>query len=593
MRNKKLLLAILSILISSSISYSDKYKLESLALKNIGYESFLNRPYNMDYMEHAKQILESSGILSKNKQDIIDKYSDFLNHYKEKYENVEFSNETNIYKVDIVSGAYDRFENISALSNKILSKEEVEKITDFYIYSFNSVKNPYSLSDLKENLDFFYESYEKVLEYDKENKKLFNEISEDTRNKYNDYIKDNDYEQRYYNEPIKYNIEAFIRTLPESEANNIRKIVENNRKILERLVVFKASGHYDYKEFFDVNNMPEKEAVDELLKHYTSHNLTVGAKNQNFGENTSIFGVGNIVEKSGSNVYGDRNKLISNTDTKLVGSDNTIYGEKNIVLGSKNNIGEEIKISSGNIVIGNEVEIKGINNAIVLGNKSKAVENAISVGSENNKRKITFVKDGEISSTSSDAINGSQLYNFKQEINRSTGGKIANALSIAAIPQVNGNKKFSFGVGAGYSGSDISIAFGFSGQTDSRNVVYKLSGAVNTSNEIALSGGVNYSFSEMESKEYSGIKFIINEFNEDEVKLNDKLIRKLNGIIEFITDNNIKNIEIYSGNNEYNTIMRINEIKKYIKNKNVKIKVSMKILENISKIENIIINVLR
>ena len=78
MKNKKLLLAILSILISSSISYSDKYKLEYLALKDLDNKSFLNRPYNMDYMEHAKQILESSGILSKNKQDVIDKYSDFF-----------------------------------------------------------------------------------------------------------------------------------------------------------------------------------------------------------------------------------------------------------------------------------------------------------------------------------------------------------------------------------------------------------------------------------------------------------------------------------------------------------------------------------
>lgn len=328
MKNKKLLLAILSILISSSISYSDKYKLEYLALKDLDNKSFLNRPYNMDYMEHAKQILESSGILSKNKQDVIDKYSDFFNHYKEKYENVEISTSTNIFKIDPYKSVEDQFKNISAISNKILSKEELEKIEDFFETSLSSAANPRSLSDFKENLDFFYETYEKVLEYDKENKKLFNEISEDTRNKYNDYIKDNDYVQHYYNEPTMYNIEKFIRTLPESEANKIRKIVENNRKILERLVVFKASGHYDYKEFFDVNNMPEKEAVDELLKHYTSHNLTVGGKNQNFGENTSIFGVGNIVEKSGSNVYGDRNKLISNTDTKLVGSDNTIYGEK-------------------------------------------------------------------------------------------------------------------------------------------------------------------------------------------------------------------------------------------------------------------------
>lgn len=593
MKNKKLLLAILSLLISSSISYSDKYKLEYVELKNIDDKSFLNRPYNMDYMEHAKQILENSGISSKNKQDIIDKYSDFMKYYEDKYKDVNIDYNVNIFKNDLYSIIPKEYENVSVISNKVLSEEEVKKVLEDYEYAVYEAKNQYSISEFKENLDFFYESYEKVLEYDKENKKLFNEISEDTRNKYNDCVKDNDYLQNFENWNKSGEIEKFIRNLPENEANNIRKIVENNRKILERLVVFKASGNYGYKEFFDVNNMPEKEAVDELLKHYTSHNLTVGGKNKNFGENTSIFGVGNIVEKSGSNVYGDRNKLISNTDTKLVGSDNTIYGEKNIVLGSKNNIGEETNISSGNIVIGNEVEIKGINNAIVLGNKSKAVENAISVGSENNKRKITFVKDGEISSTSSDAINGSQLYNFKQEMNRITGGKIANALSIAAIPQVNGNKKFSFGVGAGYSGSDISIAFGFSGQTDSKNVVYKLSGSVNTSNEIALSGGVNYSFSEMESKEYSGIKFIINEFNKDEVKLNDKLIRKLNGIIEFITDNNIKNIEIYSSNNEYNTIMRINEIKKYIKNKNVKIKVSMKILENISKTENIIINILR
>ena len=586
MKNKKLLLAILSILISSSISYSDEYVLERISLRDLDKKDFLFHKYDLNYLEYAKQILESTGILSKNRQGVIDEYSDFLKYCEDKYKNVNVDYNVNIFKNDLDTIIPKEHENISLISNKILSEEEVKKILENYVGPNSITENNKELSDLKENLDFFYESYEKVLEYNEENKKLLKEISEDTRNKYNDFIKNEDNYYYYY-------FEEFIRTLPENEGNNIKKIVENNRKIFECLVVFKSSGNYDYKEFFDVNNMPKKESIDKLYTHFIGHNLTFGGKNKNFGENTSIFGVGNIVEKSGSNVYGDRNKLISNTDTKLVGSDNTIYGEKNIVLGSKNNIGEETNISSGNIVIGNEVEIKGINNAIVLGNKSKAVENAISVGSENNKRKITFVKDGEISSTSSDAINGSQLYNFKQELNRSTGGKIATALSIAAIPQVNGNKKFSFGVGAGYSGSDISIAFGFSGQTDSKNVVYKLSGAVNTSNEIALSGGVNYSFSEMESKEYSGIKFIINEFNKDEVKLNDKLIRKLNGIIEFITDNNIKNIEIYSSDNEYNTIMRINEIKKYIKNKNVKIKVSMKILENISKTENIIINILR
>ncbi len=589
MKHKKIFFSIFSLLLISNISYADKYALEYVELKG---DYSLTEIYETNYMENAKQKLETLGIFSKKRQDIVDKYSDFLKHYEENYKNLDINERVNFINEDHMIDNYN-YKNISAVSNKILTEEEIDKINGEYRRNFDRARNPKSLNEFNADLDYFYNSYEKVIEYGKENKKLLSELDDKVKNEYENTVKSENFGYTNYLNTTSYKIEKFIEKLPEKEANKIKKIIANNREIWGLLVQLQASGNYGFKKFVDVDNMPEKEGIDELFKYLINHNLTLGVKNKNFGENTSIVGVGNIVEKSGSNVYGDRNKLISNTDTKLVGSDNTIYGEKNIVLGSKNNIGEEAKISSGNIVIGNEVEIKGINNAIVLGNKSKAVENAISVGSENNKRKITFVKDGEISSTSSDAINGSQLYKFKQEMNRSTGGKIANALSIAAIPQVNGNKKFSFGVGTGYSGSDISIAFGFSGQTDSKNVVYKLSGAVNTSNEIALSCGVNYSFSEMESKEYSGIKFIINEFNKDEVKLNDKLIRKLNGIIEFITDNNIKNIEIYSSDNEYNTIMRINEIKKYIKNKNVKIKVSMKILENISKTENIIINILR
>ena len=589
MKHKKIFFSVFSLLLISNISYADKYALEYVELKG---DRSLTEIYETNYMENAKQKLETLGIFSKKRQDIVDKYSDFLKHYEENYKNLDINERVNFIDEDHMIDNYN-YKNISAVSNKILTEEEIDKINGEYRRNFDRARKPKSLNEFNADLDYFYNSYEKVIEYGKENKKLLSELDDKVKNEYENTVKSVNFGYTFYVSPTSYKIENFIEKLPEKEADKIKKIIANNREIWGLLVQLQASGNYGFKKFVDVDNMPEKEAIDELFKYLINHNFTLGVKNKNFGENTSIVGVGNIVEKSGSNVYGDRNKLISNTDTKVVGTDNTIYGEKNIVLGSKNNIGEEANISSGNIVIGNEVEIKGINNAIVLGNKSKAVENAISVGSEDNKRKITFVKDGEISSTSSDAINGSQLYNFKQELNRSTGGKIANALSIAAIPQVNGNKKFSFGVGAGYSGSDISIAFGFSGQTDSKNVVYKLSGAVNTSNEIALSGGVNYSFSEMESKEYSGIKFIINEFNKDEVKLNDKLIRKLNGIIEFITDNNIKNIEIYSSDNEYNTIMRINEIKKYIKNKNVKIKVSMKILENISKTENIIINILR
>ena len=587
MKHKKIFFSVFSLLLISNISYADKYALEYVELKG---DRSLTEIYETNYMENAKQKLETLGIFSKKRQDIVDKYSDFLKHYEENYKNLDINERVNFIDEDHMIDNYN-YKNISAVSNKILTEEEIDKINGEYRRNFDRARKPKSLNEFNADLDYFYNSYEKVIEYGKENKKLLSELDDKVKNEYENTVKSVNFGYTFYVSPTSYKIENFIEKLPEKEADKIKKIIANNREIWGLLVQLQASGNYGFKKFVDVDNMPEKEAIDELFKYLINHNFTLGVKNKNFGENTSIVGVGNIVEKSGSNVYGDRNKLISNTDTKVVGTDNTIYGEKNIVLGSKNNIGEEANISSGNIVIGNEVEIKGINNAIVLGNKSKAVENSVSVGSEDNKRKITYVKDGEISPTSSDAINGSQLYNLKKEINNSTGSKIANALAIASIPQVN--KKFSFGVGTGYSGSDTSIAFGFSGQTNSKNVVYKLSGAVNTSNEIALSAGVNYSFSEIEYKEYSGIKFTINEFNKDEVKLNDKLLIKLNGVIDFIADNKIKNIEIYSTGNEYNTIMRINEIKKYIKSKNISVKISIRILENTDKNDNIIINIIK
>ncbi|EHI76824.1 hemagglutinin, partial [Fusobacterium sp. oral taxon 370 str. F0437] len=73
-------------------------------------------------------------------------------------------------------------------------------------------------------------------------------------------------------------------------------------------------------------------------------------------------------------------------------------------------------------ILGNNVSIgSGINNSVGLGNGSTvSSSNEVSVGSATLKRKITNVADGEVSATSTDAVNGRQLYKAMQN-SSSTG----------------------------------------------------------------------------------------------------------------------------------------------------------------------------
>lgn len=61
---------------------------------------------------------------------------------------------------------------------------------------------------------------------------------------------------------------------------------------------------------------------------------------------------------------------------------------------------------------------EGVENSVALGADSVADRsNAVSVGNEYNQRQITYVADGEVSATSTDAINGRQLWGVQQDVN--------------------------------------------------------------------------------------------------------------------------------------------------------------------------------
>ena len=140
--------------------------------------------------------------------------------------------------------------------------------------------------------------------------------------------------------------------------------------------------------------------VDNLASGENSS--VVGSQYKVTGEASGAFGVGkNSGWNAGANEY--------NYDYINEGKNSYMFGNYNkIAAGTQNNF-----------ILGNNVSIgSGINNSVALGNNSTvSSSNEVSVGSATQKRKITNVADGEVSATSTDAVNGRQLYKAMQNSN--------------------------------------------------------------------------------------------------------------------------------------------------------------------------------
>lgn len=143
-------------------------------------------------------------------------------------------------------------------------------------------------------------------------------------------------------------------------------------------------------------------------------------------------------------------------------------------------------IGRGSVANGNGTSAMGVNasataeNATAIGSNASATgknsvalgagsvadqDNTVSVGSVGNERKITNVADGEISPTSTDAVNGSQIYGLASQV-ANIGNRInksgANAAALAALHPMDAdpNDKLTFAVGFGTYHSEKSLVLG-------------------------------------------------------------------------------------------------------------------------------------
>ena len=148
---------------------------------------------------------------------------------------------------------------------------------------------------------------------------------------------------------------------------------------------------------------------------------------------TNAIAVGNNSLVTGKNAIGiGTNGLITGEDAIGIGRDNTITGVGSVTIGSNNSIQ-----SNNAFAIGNNINIPiGMNDAVVIGNNSTAkapttvdgvtADATVSIGSSGHERQLVNVAKGEVSNTSSDAINGSQLYKVQSEVDKKSNTDASN-----------------------------------------------------------------------------------------------------------------------------------------------------------------------
>jgi len=271
-----------------------------------------------------------------------------------------------------------------------------------------------------------------------------------------------------------------------SDSNNSDELKRRQEELAEKQAE---------KEELEKERAKKEKALKELEERLTRHF-------SNIGENSIAAG---------------KESFASGTNSIAIGTKNEVTGNNSVAIGAGN------KVASHNVmVLGNNVTVDaGFDGAVVLGNESAPSKpmpvesitiqgttyrfagtnptSTVSVGAEGKERQITHVAAGRITSTSTDAINGSQLYSVVEAINQKVTqhnkmlkAGIAGSASIAGLPQVRGNGKSMVSAGAGNFKGQNAIAVGYSRSSDNGKVLFRLSGSTNTQGDVVSSVGVGY-----------------------------------------------------------------------------------------------------
>ncbi|EAN3866198.1 adhesin [Salmonella enterica] len=157
------------------------------------------------------------------------------------------------------------------------------------------------------------------------------------------------------------------------------------------------------------------------------YSLAFGANSIADADNTVALGYGASATKAGAMVFGQAGKA-DGLNSIALGNKSQASSENSIAIGQESYSGSEKSIAIGSLS-----NVTGVN-SVALGTESTAAEdNTVSVGNDTLQRKIVHMAKGDISSTSTDAINGSQLY----DISKSVADRLGGGASVSTAGVVN------------------------------------------------------------------------------------------------------------------------------------------------------------
>lgn len=228
------------------------------------------------------------------------------------------------------------------------------------------------------------------------------------------------------------------------------------------------------------------------IGHYTNVNakkgLAIGSFNtlSDKATESGVFGQGEYnktaIDASGSYSIGNYNH-ISGNNTFVMGNNVTTALENAVILGNDSTDGDVVGTSSYTFNNGKTVNYAGTTPV-----------STVSVGAKDKERTITNVASGRVSATSTDAINGSQLYGAHQMIdyveNESNKGD-ARAAALAALHPMayDPDNRVQYMAGYGHYKNANALALGV-GYYHQDNLLFTT--GVTLNNHIMANVGVTY-----------------------------------------------------------------------------------------------------
>jgi vtaA12 len=432
-------------------------------------------------------------------------YNDFYNliDFNAPEDKWLFDKKDFINKLDIVEGFAKKISDFLDARNKEIESPTTENSEKRELLAREIAKEIHNPKNYYENIEF---------KFKESTKDLWNKYAEKTAKELTDWAK----KLKLYG-PYNEVVEGVTKEYEDAQkASDEAKIKFEKKKqeiadLTDKIKELKSSDSNNSEELRQTQDeLTEKQAEKEQLEKERDEKEKELKKMEE--KLTSILG------KTGENsIAAGKESFASGTNSIAIGTKNEVTGNNSVAIGAGN------KVASHNvIVLGNNVTVDaGFDGAVVLGNESAPSKpmpvesitiqgttyrfagtnptSTVSVGAEGKERQITHVAAGRITSTSTDAINGSQLYSVVEAINQKVTqhnkmlkAGIAGSAAIAGLPQVRGNGKSMVSAGTGNFKGQNAIAVGYSRSSDNGKVLFRLSGSTNTQGDVVSSVGVGY-----------------------------------------------------------------------------------------------------